>query len=301
MKTVYTLYLRHPAARLAASSSRMQRRRVIVNADDFGWSAGVTEGILQAHREGVVTSASLAVNMPAAQAAVRRLVEAPRLGVGLHLNASQGPPLSREGAALAGPDGWMNRTAAGVVLACAARPRLLQAVEAEFDAQIRWALDQGIRPTHLDTHRHSHAYAPIFLRVAHLAQRYRIRFVRRYGERLPGRDWPAAPAKQRCIGHALNVLGRANAARSPGLHGTQGLWGVAHTGLIDARWLVLAAERAPPGVTEIMTHPGLPDKLAAGETRLVESRQAELAALCDPNVRRAFAGPSLELVHYGDL
>jgi len=279
----------------------MRSRRVIINADDFGWSAGVTEGIIQAHRDGVVTSASMAVNMPAAEAAVQRLVEVPRLGVGLHLNVSQGPPLSRNGSALAGPDGLMNRSAIGVVLACAARPRLLQAVEAEFEAQIRWALDHGIRPTHLDTHRHSHAYGPIFRRVAALAQKYRVRFVRRYGEHLPGKDWPSTSTKQRCIARALNVLGGRNAARSPAVHGTQGAWGVAHTGRIDTRWLILAAERAPHGVTEIMTHPGLLDKLPAGETRLVESRPAELAALCDPQVRSAFSGPDLELVHYGNL
>ena len=279
----------------------MATRRVIINADDFGWSDGTTEGILRAHHGGVVSSTSIAANMPAAPAAVRRLAEAPRLGVGVHLNASQGPPLSPAGAALAGPQGLMDRSAAGVVLACFARPRLVDAVEQEFDAQIRWVLDHGIRPTHLDTHRHAHAYAPICGRVAALAQRYRIRFVRRYGERLPGRGWPAAPAKQRAIARALQLLGGRNAARWPALHGTQGVWGVAHTGRIDARWLLLAAERLPPGVTEIMTHPGLPEGLAAGQTRLLESRRAELEALCDPAVRSAFAGPDLELVHYGNL
>jgi predicted glycoside hydrolase/deacetylase ChbG (UPF0249 family) len=279
----------------------MKRRRVIINADDFGWSAGVTEGILRAHRDGVVTSTSLVANVPAAAAAVACLGGAPRLGVGIHLNVSQGPPLSRAGAALAGPDGLMNRSAVGIVLSCVARPSLLQAVEAEFDAQIRWALDHGIRPTHLDTHRHTHAYGPIFLRVAALAQRYQIRFVRRYGERLPGRGWPPASIRQRCVARVLHILGQRNAAGFPELHCTQAAWGVAHTGRINARWLILAAERVAPGVTEIMTHPGLADGLSAGATRLIESRQAELTALCEPDVRRAFAGPDVELVHYGNL
>ena len=277
------------------------RKRVIINADDFGWSAGVTEGILRAHRVGVLTSTTMAVNMPAAKASVIRLAEAPGLGVGVHLNVSQGPPLSQAGAALAGPDGLMDRTAVGVVLACAGRPRLLGAVEAEFDAQIRWLLDHGIRPTHLDSHRHSHGYPPIFRRVAMLAQRYGIRFVRRYAERLPGAGWPPASGKQTCIARILHVLGRYNAVRWPALHATHGTWGLAHTGRIDARWLILAAQRAAPGVTEIMTHPGLADDLRSSDTRLVQSREAELAALCDPQVRRAFAGLDVELVHYGNL
>jgi predicted glycoside hydrolase/deacetylase ChbG (UPF0249 family) len=279
----------------------MKKKRVIINADDFGWSEGVTEGILRAHRDGVVTSTSMAVNMPGASAAVCLLAEAPRLGVGIHLNASQGLPLSPAGAALAEPDGRMDRSAVEVILACAMRPRLLNAVEAEFEAQIRWALDHGIRPTHLDTHRHSHGYGPIFHRVAALAQRYGIRFVRRYGEKLPGSDWPPTPVKQQCISKFLKVLGQRNAIRHPELHGTQGVWGVAHTGRIDTRWLMLAADRVAPGVTEIMTHPGAPDNLAAGDTRLIHSRQSELAALCDPEVRRAFSKPDLELVHYGNL
>jgi predicted glycoside hydrolase/deacetylase ChbG (UPF0249 family) len=279
-----------------------EKKRIIVNADDFGWSAGVTEGILTAHREGVVTSTSLMVNMPAAEAAVRRLVEVPRLGVGVHLNISQGPALSSAGtAALAGRDGVMDRPAVAVILACMARPRLLQAVEAEFDAQIRWALDHGIRPTHLDSHRHAHGYPPILRRVVALAKRYEIAFVRRYAERLPGVGWPPAAMRQRCIARVLNVLGLRNASKWPTVRGTHATWGVAHTGRIDARWLLLAAQRIGPGITEIMVHPGFPDETSAGDTRLIEQRRTELAALCDPNVRRAFMGPDVELVHYGNL
>ena len=280
----------------------MKRKRIIINADDFGWSAGVTEGILKAHRDGVVTSTSLMVNMPAAAAAVRRLVEVPHLGVGVHLNVSQGPPLSSAGAAaLAGRDGLMNRSAVAVILGCMAQPRLLQAVEAEFEAQIRWALDHGIHPTHLDSHRHSHGYPPILRRVVVLAKRYRIPFVRRYGERLPGAGWPEAETRQRCVARVLDVLGRRNACKWPAMHGTHAAWGVAHTGRIDVRWLLLAAQRIAPGITEIMLHPGLPDDAPAGDTRLTGNRQSELAAVCDPNVRRAFAGPDMELVHYGNL
>ena len=84
-----------------------KERYVIVNADDFGLSAGVTEGILRAHREGIVTSTTILANMPAAEEAVRRLAEAPGLGVGVHLNVSQGPVLSAQGEALADEDGMM--------------------------------------------------------------------------------------------------------------------------------------------------------------------------------------------------
>ena len=276
-------------------------KRVIVNADDFGFSAAISDGILRAHRGGIVTSTTLAANMPAAAEAVGRLADAPDLGVGVHLNASQGPPLSEPGRALAGDDGQMSRGGLGLIRACMRRPALLGVIEAEFDAQIRWALDRGISPSHLDTHRHCHGYGPIFARVIGLARRYDIPYVRRHREVLPGRRWPWAPLKQRGVRLVLNALGRCRRRKGSGFLATDGTWGIAHTGLIDAAWLILAAQRAPVGVVEIMTHPGCGDGLAAGLSRLGERRRAELAALCDPAVRRAFEQADVELIHYGHL
>jgi predicted glycoside hydrolase/deacetylase ChbG (UPF0249 family) len=246
----------------------------------------------------------LTANMPAAASAVALLAEAPGLGVGVHLNASQGPPLSRDGQALAGEDGMMNRTATGVILACVRRPSLIDAIEAEFDAQVRWALDHGIRPTHLDSHRHTHAFTPIFSRVAQLARRYDIPFVRRHREVLPDGPlgpWPPAPKKQRRIARLLNVFGRINAMFQPGLLCTHGTWGVRHTGLIDREFLFRAAAAVGPGVTEIMTHPGLADDVDASTTRLLQCRLDELSALCDPNVRAEFDKNQVRRIHYGNL
>jgi predicted glycoside hydrolase/deacetylase ChbG (UPF0249 family) len=80
-----------------------------------------------------------------------------------------------------------------------------------------------------------------------------------------------------------------------------GTWGIAHTGEISAAWLVKVAETCPCGVTEIMTHPGLPGDLDATKTRLLECRQRELDALCDPAVRDAFARYGVSVTHYGTL
>jgi len=278
-----------------------KRKRMIVNADDFGWAPPVTAGILRAHREGVVTSTTLAANMPGAAAAADALADAPDLGVGVHLNLSQGRPLSREGAALADDDGVMRRTAAGLIAACCLRPWLLTAVEAECDAQIRWALDHGIVPTHLDSHRHAHAFWPVFLRVIALARRYHIPFVRRHREVLGGRGWPAAPARQRRTRCLLNAFGAAQPVLAPDVLATVGTWGIAHTGAIDAAWLVRAIENAPRGAVEVMVHPGEPGELGPARTRLRDSRQAELAALCDPAVADALRRGGVELTHYGRL
>ncbi len=281
-------------------NQRTSTRRLIVNADDFGFSPGVTEGILRAHRDGIVTSTTLMANMAAAEDAACLARQTPTLGVGVHLNICQGRPLSREALALADDDGVMRLSAGRALWLCATRPWLLRAVEAEFDAQVRWVLDHGIRPTHLDSHRHTHGWPPIFARAVRVAQRYNIRFVRRHREVLPG-GWPVGAGKQRRVCRALNVLGWINARLAPSLVATTGTWGVAHTGSIDANWLVRAAEAVPTGVTEIMTHPGLAAGADEAASRLRESRRRELEALCDPAVREALRRHGVELVHYGQL
>jgi predicted glycoside hydrolase/deacetylase ChbG (UPF0249 family) len=282
-----------------------QGRCVIVNADDFGFSLKISEGILRAHREGIVTSTTLVANMPASEQAAAMLRDARDLGVGVHLNLSQGPPLSQEGLALAGEGGWMDRTAGGFLLACCVRPALLQAAQAECEAQIRWVLDHGIMPTHLDSHRHAHAFPPLFRRVAELARRYHVRFVRWHGEHLTGGGWPKAPLGQRATSFLLNRFAAVNAAHGADLRATTGTLGVAHTGRIDRAWLLRAAEDIGPGATEIMTHPGLVGQdliYRTYRTRLVKSREVELAALCDPAVREAFShNKGITRVHYGQL
>jgi predicted glycoside hydrolase/deacetylase ChbG (UPF0249 family) len=282
--------------------SNSSKRQLIVNADDFGFSAGISEGILQAHYEGIVTSTTIAANMPAAEQAVGMLADVRSLGVGVHLNASQGPALSELGRAkLAGDDGQMDFTAIGLIKACFFRRSLLKAVEAEYDAQIRWVLDHGIMPTHLDTHRHAHGFPPIFRRVVKLAKRYTIPFIRRHRERLPGKDWPKADRKQKRVSRMLNSLG----IRQPLWGGrrivTTGTLGVAHTGNYDVDWLLQLIQRLPTGVTELMTHPGLTHDLSAEASRLQQSRLTELNALCDPEVRKAATKEGIELIHYGTL
>ncbi len=279
-------------------------KRVIINADDLGFSQGVTEGIFRAHRRGVVTSATIMTNMPAAREAAEQLPAFPTLGVGVHLNASQGEPLSEVGRRhLAGRDGRMCFSATGLILACMRRPGLPEVVAAEWDAQLRRALEWGIEVTHLDTHRHAHGFPPLFTRVLALTKRYDIPFVRRHQEILPGDCRRGdASAHSRGVSQVLTLLGRVNDVVNAGGEpfATRGTWGVAHTGNISAEWLIRVARRLRGGVTEIMTHPGLAGDSGA-DTRLIAQRQEELEALCDDRVRDAFERHRVERIHYGHL
>ncbi len=279
----------------------MRGRRVIVNADDLGWSVGVTDGILLAHRNGIVTSATLAANMPDAERAVALAAAEPALGVGVHLNVCQGRPLSDAGRGFAGGDGIARLSGPGLIARCLSRPWLVGAALAEFEAQIRWALDRGLRPTHLDSHRHVHAFPPLFAGVVRLARRYDIPFVRWPVEKLPGRDWPPPPRRQAATAGLLRAMCAVNALTGRAARATNGTWGIAHTGGITEAWLIHAARAVPEGVTEIMTHPGLWHDLDPQDTRLLECRRTELDSLCSPSVREAFARCQVEMIHYGSL
>lgn len=276
---------------------------MIVNADDLGFSPGVTDGIFRAHHEGIVTSATLACNMPFADEAVNRLFEAPNLGVGVHLNVSQGPALSPAGKRhLVGEGGVMNRSARAVISDVIARRWLLDVYEEEFDAQIRWALDHGVRVTHLDSHRHSHAFPPVFMRVSRLARRYDIRHIRRHGEGIIFRKLTGGAWKQTMLSGALSMCSQINTLLDrTHVRTVRGTLGVADTGRIDARWLVETLRTLRWGVTEIMTHPGLADDIAPSVSRLRESRHVELEALCDASVKEAVRRYEVELINYGSL
>lgn len=129
-------------------------RRLIVNADDFGLSQGASLGILRAHEEGIVTSATLMVNMPGAPEAFRIAKKTPTLGVGIHINLTGGRPLSDQVPSLTGQDGrFLKLPALGER---ASRDDL----EREIGTQVEAFLAEGLTPTHLDSHHHVHRRVP---------------------------------------------------------------------------------------------------------------------------------------------
>jgi hypothetical protein len=137
----------------------MKEKCLIVNADDFGMSRGISDGVLLAHCRGFLTSASLMANMPASEYALALLAKAPALGVGIHLNLCDGRPIlpPRDVRTLVDVNGAFHPAPAMI--------RKLwfwqvsgREIEAEFRAQIRWAKDRGVVPTHADSHHHLHLY-----------------------------------------------------------------------------------------------------------------------------------------------
>jgi len=137
----------------------MKSTRLIVNADDFGLSRGISDGVIHAHRFGFLTSASLMAGMPASDYAVAQLRQTPALGVGVHLNICTGRPVmpARDVPSLVDASGQFHSpgSMARKLWLWEAAPK---EIEAEFRAQIRWIKARGIKPTHADSHHHTHIY-----------------------------------------------------------------------------------------------------------------------------------------------
>ena len=165
----------------------------MVNADDFGFTPDVNQGIVEAHRRGILTATTLMANGAAFEDALRLAAETPSLDVGCHLVLIGGRSL---------PTGQPLPLTVPQLLAAMARREIR--VYDELREQVRRIVDAGIRPTHLDSHRHLHAFSPFFVRVVKLAKRYDIPFIRWPYEDLPGSGWPAAGFSVRCLGWWLN-------------------------------------------------------------------------------------------------
>jgi hopanoid biosynthesis associated protein HpnK len=284
-------------------------RRLVVNADDLGLTIGVNDGIFDAHDHGILTSASLLANAPATEDAARRSRSHPSLGIGVHLALVDAAPVLPPALvpSLVEDDGRFRRSWKPFIVACLRRQVSLLEVEHELTAQIERVLAAGIRPTHLDAHKHVHAFPPVFAVVAKLAVRFGISVVRIPHERVSFQSLAFGDSATRAIVRRHALLNAAmwpwawrnrRAAAALGLR-TPHVIGRIHTGVIDAPVIQRLLQTLAAGVTELMVHPGYADgELARTATRLRESRQRELALLCSMATRARVAGERIELVRH---
>jgi len=236
-------------------------RTLIVNADDLGYDPAIDRGILKAARDGIVTGASVLVNLPGAAAAVAA-ARRQGLDLGLHLNLSRGPGLSAT-PSLTGPSGELS-----LDLARTASPEELLG---ESEAQLqRFVALTGRTPSHVDLHKHLHRHPRVYEALVRL-----VRF-----HRLPVRSVDA-PMRA-----ALRVDGISTPDAFVGQTGEQAFW--------TSERLLEAIDGAGPGVTELMCHPGFTPQ--AVQTSYSAQREVELFALTDPAVvaRARMGDPLLE-------
>ena len=276
-------------------------RQLIVNADDFGISRGVNRGIVRAHREGLVTSASLMPNLPGAEDALTRAAICPALGLGLHLTLTAGRPVSAPDRVPTLVDGEGRFHGLGPLMARLSLGRVRQDdLRRELSAQVEWAILRGVRPDHLNSHHHVHIHPRVTPTVIALAREHGVAWVRCPVERgawpsllaLPPRD-----VARTVVISTFAVLTRILVRRA-GLRTARHFRGVGLGMGFGEERLLAAIDGLPPGLTELMTHPGYPDAELAGVTIFSEGRDHELAALTAPAVRDAVRHGRIRLTSF---
>jgi chitin disaccharide deacetylase len=284
--------------------------RLIINADDLGFTSGVNRAIAKAHTDGVVTSTTLMANGPAFCEATEIAKQLPNLSIGCHVVLIDGRP----------------------VLPPAKLPSLTQAerfrdnlktfagraltgqfdegeITAEATAQIRKVQAAELCVSHLDTHKHTHIFPKVLRPLLQAAAECGVRAVRNpFGPRLPlplsqllkrPNLWTGW-AEMRALGTLSGKFRKA--VQRAGLITPDGTLGIEVTGTLDETLFTAIATDLPEGTWEFVCHPGYNDSdLQSAKTRLRESREIELRVLTLPRAREILAQQGVELISYRDL
>ena len=271
----------------------MARKLLAVNADDFGFTPDVNQGIVEAHVGGILTSTTLMANGDAFDDAVRLARQTPSLDVGCHLVLVGGESL------VSGRP--LPATVSKLLRALASRE--IQPYK-EAAAQVRRMMEAGIRPSHIDSHKHTHLAPPVLEAVARVSEEFGIPWVRRPF------DFPlyalsgVVPRLKRLTSQAMGLMRRRfhRVLERHGCRTTDHFAGFQITGRFHTEQLAALLDLVPEGTTELMCHPGrCGEALRAASTRLKESREAELRALMAGEVREAIRRNGIELAGFGQL
>ncbi len=289
-------------------------KKLIVNADDFGFTRGVNAGIIRAFKSGVLTSTTIMANGDAFDDAAELARANPRLGVGCHLVIVGGRPVApaREVASLVNGDGQLPRTLTELMRMLIGGKVRVEEIEREFRAQIERVVRSGITPTHLDSHKHAHTHRGVMQALARVAVEFGIPCVRNPFERVfarprvAGAAQAARPVYLKQYAMTAAVAPRAfsfkRLARGHGLKTPDHFCGVRLTGLLDGEAMRSVIKSLKEGTTELMCHPGVYDQdLESARTRLKREREREMEALIDPATLRCADEEGVSLISYREF
>lgn len=282
--------------------------RLILNADDFGLTSGVNRAIVELHRAGRLTSATLMARAAATEEAIELARSTPTLGVGGHVVMVDGEPVlpAEKIPTLADPRTGRFQPKLGAFLQRLLAGRIHSSeIEAEAAAQIELLQSKGVRLTHIDTHKHTHMFPAVLRPVLRAARAAGIGCVRNSFE--PAWSLRATPgsagvkfAIRRTEVRLLRLLEPAfrRMVAKEGFVTTDGAVGVLATGTLDASTVASLVRNLPAaGTFELVTHPGYNDAdLAQARTRLLASRETERDALLSIAL-----SDEIELVNFSHL
>jgi chitin disaccharide deacetylase len=272
-----------------------RRRRLIVNADDFGRSHSINQAVRRGHEEGILTSASLMVSEPGFEEAVEIARRSPGLGVGLHLTLvcghAAGEPRGLPG--LVDDSGRFPDSPLGPAFRYRFAQSLRSQLRAEVTAQLAKFRATGLKLDHLDGHLHLHLHPTVFRLLEEVFAEFGVTHMRLTRDplwlnlRLASGRWIYR------LGHAALFawLPRRPGAvmRQRGIRHTSAVFGLLQDSHVDERFVMALLSRLPAGDSELYCHPSL------------DQFQHEMEALISPRVRALASAEGIELIRYRDL
>jgi len=270
-------------------------RRLIVNADDFGLSGSVNQAVVRAHREGILTSASLMVNEPGFAEAVELAKGNPGLGVGLHLTLLQGHSalLPDQIPGLVNSRGEFSGNPVGVGMAYFFRRGLREQLRAEIRAQFDKFRSTGLPLDHVNGHLHLHLHPVIFKLLMDDAEVLGIRHFRFTRDCLARSRRMSRGYLFYKVSHAVIYDRLSRRSREPlrqrNIKHAQITFGLLQDGRVDEDYILKLLPELPPGDSELYSHPSL------------DRFKHEFDALISPRVREQVQKLGIQLIRYYDL
>ena len=270
-------------------------RRLIVNADDFGRSHSINEAVIRAHRDGILTTASLMVNEPGLAEAVKLARENPRLGVGLHLTLLMGrsalPPEQIPG--LVNSRGEFSNSPVGAGMGYFFKRSLREQLRAEIHAQFGKFHATGLTLDHVNGHLHLHLHPVIFNILMEDAEKLGIKRMRLTRDCLARSRRMARGRWLYRLSHAAIYSWLSGRAREPlrrrGIRHAQITFGLLQNARVDEEYILKLLPELPPGDSELYSHPSL------------DEFKHEFDALVSPRVKELAKKPGIKLIRYQDL
>jgi hopanoid biosynthesis associated protein HpnK len=270
-------------------------RRLIVNADDFGLSPSVNEAVIRAHRDGILTSASLMVNESGFDEAVKLAKENLKLGVGLHLTLLHGhsalPPEKIPG--LVNSQKEFSNSPVGVGLNYFFKSKLREQLRAEIHAQFEKFRATGLKLDHVNGHLHLHLHPVIFKILMEDSEKLGVTHLRLTRDCL-------ARARKISRGHFFYKISHAAIFEFLSSRGRKTLaakkipraqitFGLLQNARVDENYILKLLPELPGGDSELYSHPSL------------DEFKHEFDALVSPRVKEQIEKSGIELIRYQDL
>lgn len=271
--------------------------RLIINADDYGYSVGISRGILKAAKMRAICATGIFANSPDLLKKIAWLAAFPDLDLGVHLNLTFRQPTTKQLADLF-PNAQF--PCLHIIIGLILSGRIsLDCVQAEWRAQIEALLSLGVKLEFLNSHQHIHMLPNLFPLAQALAREYQIPHLRlTTAEWLP--PWSGAAVLR-------NAMLQAMAAVNKYLHQAEDFprfIGLGRSGKLDLVYLKKLFSLLKPGkVYELMCHPGQTDSNEITEPKLLayHAWQQELSLFTGPHVKKLYQQLNIKIINYRSL